>query len=336
MKYKVSTGASEKTFAVPNALADKYLKLANPKHITVLLWIFRHADTPKSADELADELKLDKSVVNEAVFFWIDNGIIIPCTQEENAEPKQIEFEAEKTTEPKKKPEKTVKLGSSMASTEEILRRSEESPGYKYLLRKSQEIYGRSISRAEQSMLLSLTDNYGLRTEVILMLISYAVENGKSGTNYIQKAGENWAEEGIETLEDAEEKIKRLKSTDKLWKAFCASVGKPLRKPTEKQEKLFTKWTKEWKFTIEIISEAYEKMLDSIDRPNYAYLDKILTTWHNNGITTLDGIEKYEESRAGSKSKNKEKDNSGTSYSISDYDNYINSRILKYNSKDEN
>ncbi len=334
MKYKINSGTSEKTFSVPNALADKYLKLANPKHITVLLWIFRHADTPKSPDELADELKLDKSVVNEAIFFWIDNGLIIPCAQEEDTKPQQIEMETE-TAELQKKPEKTVKLGSSLASTEEILLRSEESPEYKYLLRKSQEIYGRSISRAEQSMLLSLMDNYGLRTEVILMLISYAVENGKSGTNYIRKAGENWAEEGIETLEDAEEKIERLKSTDKLWKAFCLSIGKPLRKPTEKQEKLFSKWTKEWKFTIEIISEAYEKMLDSIDRPNYRYLDKILTTWHNNGITTLDGIKKYEKSRAVSKNKNQNKDNSGASYSVSDYDNYINNRILNYNSKDE-
>ena len=337
MNYKVNLEALDSSFRVPNALADNFIKLANPKHMMVLLWVLRHADTPKSTEDIAAELHLDKAIVGEAIFYWIENGFMVPdgagtipapapaaVTKKETISPAPAKDE----TPPAAGPEKA--LGSSMASDEEILQRAKESPEFKYLLQKSQQIFGRTISKAERSMLLSLMDYYGLPVEVILMLISYAAGSGRTGTNYIQTVGIAWAEEEIKTLEQAESKIKALNKSNKLWNNFTAQAGIAHKNPTKKQEALFVKWTREWKFSIEIIVYAYEKMLDSIDKVNYNYLDKILAAWHEAGLKTIAQIEAADAERAPQKKQKTKDPEDQPSFSIEKYEQYLQNRKLVY------
>ena len=341
MNYKLNLKALDSSFKVPNALADNFIKLANPKHILILLWVLRHAETPKSAEEISAELHMDKSIVNEAIFYWIDNGFMIPEAVEhialaQPAAPPTAKKEA--TKKAPSKPDSAAKgkpvdaahpLGTSLADDADILARAEESPEFKFLLQKSQQIFGRTISKAERSMLLSLMDYYGLPCEVILMLIKYAVLSGRTGTRYIQTVGIAWAEEGIQTLEQAEAKIKQLNKTNRLWRTFSEQAGIPYKNPTKKQEALFVKWTKEWKMSIEILAYGYEKMLDSIDKVNYTYLDKIITSWHEAGIKTIAQIEQAES--ACKETSTAKKQAQSPSFSIDKYNQFVDNYDLKYN-----
>ena len=325
MNYRVNLKALDNSFKVPNELADNFIKLANPKHIMVLLWVLRHAETPKSADEIAEMLQIEKAVVREAIFYWIDNGFIIP--EGENASsPAKPKAKAKKKETADAKP--SHKLGSTMASDEEVLKRAEESDEFRYVLQKSQELFSRTISKAERSMLLSLMDYYGLPTEVILMLITYAVSAGRTGTNYIHTVGISWAEEGITTFESAEAKIEQLNKTNKLWSAFQRQAGIPVKNPTRKQEALFTKWTGEWNMSVELIAYGYEKMIDAIDKPNYKYLDKMLGSWHEAGAYTIDRVEALEaEKQNGIKGKKTSEENS---FSTSSFESFVMNNELKY------
>lgn len=340
MNYKVNLDALDKSFRVPNSLTDSLIKLANPKHIIILLWVLRYAQTPKSSEQISEELHIDKAIVNDAIFYWIDHGLIIPdgmapTTTAKKDVPKAVKKPEEKAEKvvPKVKVEEEKpapkKLGSSMANEAEILKRAEESDEFAFLLHKSQEIYGRTISLAERSMMLSLMDYYGLPAEVIIMLIGYAVKSGRTGTNYIHTVGISWAENGICTLESAEEKIKALCKTNKLWTKFAAEVGISHRRPTTKQTDLFNKWTSEWKFSIEIIAYAYEKMVESIDKVNYKYLDKMLAGWHENGADTIEKIEALQEKRSSTK-KTKKSENKPTSFSTNSFNDFIENQDLNY------
>ena len=339
MQYKVNLAALDSSFQVPNALADNFIKLANPKHMIVLLWVLRHADCPKSAEEIAGELHFDKTLVNEAIFYWIDNGFIVPegVAGVPQSAPPVAETPQEvqpqlppAAAETAKKPAHA--LGSSMADDADILARAKESPEFQYLLQKSQEIFGRTISKAERSMLLTLTDYYGLPPEVILMLIKYAVLSGRTGTRYIQTVGESWAEEGITTLESAEAKIKQLNKNNRLWRSFSEQAGIPYKNPTKKQEALFVKWTKEWKTPVELLACAYEKMLDSIDKVNYNYLDKIVTSWHEAGIRTMEQVEAFEQAGKAKKgaSKKVQTDSGDPSFSIDKFNRFVDNYDLTY------
>lgn len=326
MNYRVNLKALDNSFKVPNELADNFIKLANPKHIMVLLWVLRHAETPKSADEIAEKLQIEKSVVREAIFYWIDNGFIIPEGAGVSATEKPKPKKSAKKQTADAKP--SHKLGSSMASDEEVLKRAEESSEFRYVLQKSQEVFGRTISKAERSMLLSLMDYYGLPAEVLLMLITYAVSAGRTGTNYIHTVGISWAEEGITTFESAEAKITQLNKTNRLWSAFQRQADIPLKNPTRKQEALFTKWTGEWNMSVELIAYGYEKMIDAIDKPNYKYLDKMLGSWHEAGAFTIDKVEALEaEKQSTKKGKKKAEENS---FSTTSFENFVMNNELKY------
>lgn len=330
MKYTAAETGEGKCFKVPNALADNFLKLANPKHITVLLWVLRHADTPESTAEIARQLHMDKEIVDEAVFFWIDNGLMLPVT--DAAQP-FTERAAPEKSEDENRQKARQKLGSSQASTEEILTRADESARFKYLLYKAQEIFGRTLSKAESSMLLSLTDHYGLPAEVILMLITYAVSVGRTGTNYIKTVGESWSEEGIVTLEAAESKINEMSRVNTLWNKFAAEVGAARKYPTKKQAAFFAKWTGEWGFSIEIIVCAYEKMIESIDKIRYAYMDKILASWHEAGADTVEKIDALEKERT---AKIKKTDSNSVSFSTHSFTEYADNADLIYGKEDDN
>ena len=342
MNYKLNLSALDSSFQVPNALADNYIKLANPKHILILLWVLRHADTPKSTEEIARELHMEKSIVSEAVFYWIDNGFMVPdgapslpvteaATNENTPPAEKKKTVAESGEKPAASGKAAHALGSSLADDEDILARAKESPEFKFILQKSQQIFGRTISKAERSMLLSLMDYYGLPAEVILMLITYAVQSGRTGTRYIQTVGIGWAEEGITTLEQAENKIKQLNKSNKLWRSFSEQAGIPYKNPTKKQEALFVKWTREWKMSTELLAAAYEKMLDSIDKVNYNYLDKIITAWHEAGISTLAQAEAAESAHRQKVSAGRgKKEAAAPSFSIDKYNHFVDNFELKY------
>ena len=349
MNYKLNLKALDSSFQVPNALADNFIKLANPKHILILLWVLRHADTPKSAEQIAGELHMDKSIVNEAIFYWIDNGFMVPEGVEgvhTVSVPQESEPTWDEATTPAKQEEVLAKedkpgkktsrpLGSSMAEDADILARAQESPEFKFLLQKSQQIFGRTISKAERSMLLELMDYHGLPCEVILMLIKYAVISGRTGTRYIQTVGIGWAEEGIHTLEEAEAKIKQLNKTNKLWRTFSEQAGIPYKNPTKKQETLFIKWTKEWKMNIELLAYGYERMLDAIDKVNYNYLDKIITSWHENDVKTIADAEQAEETRQNTRRTKKEKaPETAPSFSVDKFNRFVDNMELKYHKED--
>ena len=55
-----------------------------------------------------------------------------------------------------------------------------------------------------------LHDTDGLPVGVIIMLMQYAVSVGKGNIKYIEKMAISWANEEIDTVEKAENKIRTL------------------------------------------------------------------------------------------------------------------------------
>ena len=72
------------------------------------------------------------------------------------------------------------------------------------LLRTAQEVLGKTLSHANQEMILNMVTYYGLPEEVVLTILSYyksEKEKGRAiGAAYISAMAKNWADEGITTL----------------------------------------------------------------------------------------------------------------------------------------
>ena len=164
-------------------------------------------------------------------------------------------------------------------------------------MQEAQATFGKTISPAMASTLLSICDDYGLPVEVVVMLIHYAKDAGKTGTAYIDSVARDWAESGVFTLEAAEQKLQELEERRLAWSKVQSAAGLPRRAPSKKEEEAAFRWVCQWKFTGEMLSAAYERCVDNTGKFNVSYINKILEGWHKNGLRNLQELEQWESKR---------------------------------------
>ncbi len=199
-----------------------------------------------------------------------------------------------------------------------IAERMSEDPEISALLNEAQYIFGRPVSHNENAGILMMHDNDGLPVEVILMLLTYGVEN-KKGMNYIERMGKSWANEGILTAQQADEKIRRLEESRDSWHKIQSVLGLEFRSPSAAEEEMYNTWVKVWGFSGEMIKEAYDRCINSIGKYRASYVNSILQRWHQSGIKSLEQA-KAEEKPKQKKQKPSDSDTGNSSFDIDELD----------------
>lgn len=308
MGYTVNPANLGAVFVVPTQVVDKHIKLASGQQLKLLLWMLRHSNEGFDLDRLCKDLNFNKDDALDYMQYWVETGVIL-CDDEIKPAPKEsktavkdkqsstdkkVKKEASEELKPKKEMPQIVHTKPTM---QEIVQRAEESDEIRFLLRESQTMLGRTIGYDCQCSLLMLHDTYGLPVEVIIMIIEYAVSVGKSNSSYILALGRDWSEHEIDTIEKADEKISTLRTVNKHWAKFAAMARLSNSIPTREQEKYFSVWDKEWKFSLDMIYCAYEKMTNNCRKLSFPYMNKILKSWHADSITTVSDVEAYEKGK---------------------------------------
>jgi DnaD/phage-associated family protein len=135
-----------------------------------------------------------------------------------------------------------------------------------------------------------------MKPEIILMILTFAKAEKEKGSsispNYIYKIAENWLEEGIETVALAEQKLRAVEGSNKLWREISekCSLKKTL---TPKQAARVCEWQAD--FSNSVILMAADSMMENADKPNFSYLDTILINWKKQGIKTEGDVERDKE-----------------------------------------
>ena len=135
----------------------------------------------------------------------------------------------------------------------------------KMLVEETQTTLGKVLSNSDIATLLMLKDTCGLPLDVIFMLIHYCASIDKGNIRTIENIGIQWANDGVYSLEAADNKIKQIqKNNGKLFNCFKKhSDLKNVGSPTKKQLEYGDKWVSEWKFSPEMLREAYERCVDT-------------------------------------------------------------------------
>ena len=217
------------------------------------------------------------------------------------------EPEPPKKTEPEK-PSDTVMARPLRPDPIYVAKRISEDKEIESLLNEAQYILGRPVSPNENAGMIMMHDNDGLPCEVILMLLTYGASNQK-GMRQIEAMGAAWAREGILTLEQADEKIRELEESKEAYRKVQSILGLEFRKPSQKEEENYTRWLNDWKFTDDMIKEAYDICINSKGKYIPNYVNTILQRWHQNGIRT---VEQVRAERSKSSSKNNVGKNGGS------------------------
>lgn len=164
-----------------------------------------------------------------------------------------------------------------------------------------QSILDRNLTTNEIKTFLDFTDVYSLPREIVIRLVRHCSSEAVRGRNvsvaYLEKMALNWADEGIDTLEKAEEKIGCYNAITsgalRVIRRLDAGSG---RLPTADEQDLYEKWTKEWGFTQDAVLLAMSDTTASL-KPSMKYLDAILKSYWEKGIQSTTDIDTFKRSQ---------------------------------------
>lgn len=343
-EIKINLGAWSSVFAVPSEIVDKHIKLAGAAQLKVLLWILKNAANSFSAEDIGAALSMHTADVKDCIEFWVEAGLL--SKNEETLLPKlpvppanagayvhtASGFKSEpeentKSTAPSSEPADAEKEKTRALSRPQrpdaafIAQRINGDPALKSLMEEAQIILGRPLSQGDCSTLLIMHDNDGLPVAVILMILQYAVSEHK-GMRYIEKLGLNWASEGIDTLEKADEKIKEINRTKDAWTKVSRIFGiSNMGTPTKKQLECASRWLYTWGYSTEMIREAYETCVNKKGEYNLSYIDGIIKKWQKDAIFTITDLENSKNTKMLNKTK-KATPEKASSYDIDAYESF--------------
>ncbi len=182
---------------------------------------------------------------------------------------------------------KSVRNKPKQLNTAEIAARINGADEIKYLADTAELVFGRPLSTPELGRLIDCHDWYGLPIDVLIMAIQYAQSINKCNMNYIEKMAANWAEQEIVTHERAEQRIRELDIRRDAWNRVVECLGIERRPPSEAEGAAAERWIAEWKFSTDMIQEAYNRCVDSTGKMKISYMNKIMERWHAEGILSL-------------------------------------------------
>lgn len=293
--YKINPSKYSGIFVMPVEISDKYIKMLSSGLLKAIIFLCRNADKLTDKKALAEGTGMSEEEAEEALEYWCGEGYIIDCKAPENTEKEESEnITAETNSDNGKTEEKKVlfKNKPGRISYQQICARIEESEMVRALFSEAQLKLGRTIGTADQSALLNLHDYYGLPVEVILAICQYASDHGKSSNiNYIFSVGSDWSMREIDSIEAADEELRKLEQVSSIWVDFRKITGIKTQHPTSSQAKYLNIWTGEWNFSINMINCAYEEMSKHTESVSFPYINKILAQWHSEGIKTPEEAE---------------------------------------------
>lgn len=269
--------------AVPKRVVDSYLKFASEYQIKALLLILASNGKSDSRD-IAKALGCTQEDADDFLDFWVEEGLL--SRDGEVVEQKPIE----KVVEDKPKQKRKAAVSVPNLTPKDIVCMCRESEELTATLRDAQEVLGKTLSHVEQELIVNMITYYGLPADVVLTILQYYKNEkakGKAyGTSYIATMAKNWSEEGIVTLETADEKLKELESSDRLWKEIIALIGIRHKNPTIKQREMIKAWHDSFDMTM--IAMACDIMKENTDKPTLKYVDTVLKNWKKKGIFTVE------------------------------------------------
>lgn len=168
-----------------------------------------------------------------------------------------------------------------------------------------QRLLGRTMNTEELKILLGIQRYLGLPGDVVSVLICYckdrARQRGSSrnpSLRTIEKEAYAWAEQGIDTVEEAAAYIQRQNVRRSRIGRLMQLLQIRGRSLTPGEEKYAAQWLS-WGFDEEAISMAYERTCLNTGGLSWAYMNRILSRWQEKGLLTAEAIRSGDQKPAG-------------------------------------
>lgn len=193
---------------------------------------------------------------------------------------------------------KEVRLpGEAPQYTEDdVIRAMDTDMDFRALRGEIQRLLGKNLTTEELKILIGIVRYLGMSADVIVLLVCYCKDRAKKlgktrnpSLRTIEKEAYAWAEKGIDTMEEAaaytQQQNLRFSKVGRIMEIMQIR-GRNLTAP----EKRYMKQWLEMGFDEEAIGLAYERSCLNTGGLAWPYINKILTSWHEQGLHTAQEI----------------------------------------------
>ncbi len=182
-------------------------------------------------------------------------------------------------------------------SEEDVVSALEKDNTFSALYAEIQQLLGRTLTNDELKILLSFIRYLGMSTDVVFMLVCYCRDrmrqrgvNRNPSLRSIEKEAYFWADHGIETMEDAAAFIQAQNVRHSRLHKLMELLQIRGRNLTPPEERYAQSWL-DMGFEDAAISAAYDRTCVNTGGLNWSYMNKILQSWHQQGLHNLQDIQ---------------------------------------------
>ena len=307
MAIRLSGGRNYTTTCVSNIFIDTYMPSANGEFVKIYLYLLRcisGGSEDLSICTLADKFNNTENDICRALKYWEQQQLLVleknasgvvtgiclcdPSVPAEaaplNAAPVSdntadsaisapVSAQLEPVSAPQKLPSKTI----DKERIEELSRQEDIQQLFCII----EQYLGKTLGSTHINTILYLYDKLGFSAALIEYLVEYCVSRGSRSIRYIETVAIAWHKENITTVEQAQEASAQY---NRYIFSVLKSFGIKGRNPVSSELSYIKKWTSDYGFTLDIITQACERTVSQIHQPSFEYADKILDNWYKQGV----------------------------------------------------
>lgn len=270
--------ANNKT-EIDNIFINDYLPSAPEMCVKVYLYGLYLCSNGETIDNtlssFAKHLNMSEDDVETSFYYWQEQGLV----QVLSTRPIEIRY---------------IPLKNIFNNT-----RLFKSDKYEIFNRTAQELFEgkREITKNEYAEYYDFLERYHMEQEALIMIMKYCIDSKKSavGWNYILTVAKNWANEGILTATQTEEKLCSFEEKE----SEIGQVLKALslyRTSFLEERALYKKWTDDWDFTLNVIIYV-AKNLKKTSKANFEKIDQLLGKYYDLKLFSISDIENYNKNK---------------------------------------
>lgn len=246
--------------------ADKLISRGDGELSLVYLCILR-SDGNISEDKIAADLKLSKTSVEKAFAGLSAMGLISSVPEKRD--------------------------GYTAADIAKALEDSE----FSFLYDEVENVFGVMLTTEDAKRLFNIYTNLKLPTEVILHMTQFFKNDVRRrfgpgrrlSMAVLEKIAFEWQRLGIDTLDKAEEYVKKRDNAYSLEGEMKRAMNIFDRKLVPNEKSYIESWI-EMGFKADAVQIAYERTITRLHTLSLPYMDKILLSWHSKDLHTAEEI----------------------------------------------
>lgn len=266
---------------IPDVFFTEYLSQASGDYIKVYLFMVFLSKYNKDIkiNDLSKKLSLPFNVIQDAVKYWEDLGIITKKNTGYIINNLQ-ELELHKLYKPK------VALSSS-----DIEKNMQSKSRAKAIENINASFFQGMMSPSWYSDIDLWFKKYSFDEQVMIALFRYCFEKSALHRNYVQVVADAWFKNNIKTFNDLDDYFQKQEKLNKMKKQISKKLGIN-RTLSQYEEAYIEKWVVDFGYELNVIEIALKRTTSKAN-PTFDYIDKLICDWKEHGLKTADDVNKF-------------------------------------------